>query len=199
MTAINLTPREVAELANAPKRAVEKAIEEKVLVVHKATHAIPFGKAERRFLGMESIAYIRLMRRLSPEVSLTIPAKRKLARSLRTYDFDRLKAARVQLAPALIADIGEAAGDALERAARYVRAREDWIDSVHGIKGGLPVIRGTRLTAHSLAARLDHGDSLEDLVAENPDLPRGAIEAAVVFAKTHPLPGRPARLEHSAA
>ncbi|WP_210210423.1 DUF433 domain-containing protein [Methylovirgula sp. 4M-Z18] len=148
---------------------------------------------------MESIAYIRLMRRLSREVSLTIPAKRRLARSLKTYDLDRLKVARVQLAPSLTADVGEAAGEALERAERYVRAREDWIDSVPGIKGGLPVIRGTRLTAHSLACRLDHGDSFEDLVAENPDLPPEAIEAAVVFAKTHPLPGRPARREHSAA
>ena len=33
-SAADLTPREVAELAGVPKRAIEKAIEEKVLPVH---------------------------------------------------------------------------------------------------------------------------------------------------------------------
>ncbi|HMN71523.1 MAG TPA: DUF433 domain-containing protein [Rhodoblastus sp.] len=199
MATISLTPREVAEIAGVPKRAVEKAIEERVLAVHKAARSLPFGRPERRFLGIESVAYVRLLRRFSGEVSLTAPAKRRLARSLRSYDLPRLKAARVELAPSLTADIGEAAGEAIERAERYANAREHWIESVAGIKGGLPVIRGTRLTAHSLAARVDHGDRIEDLVAENPDLPPEAIEAAILFAKSHPLPGRPARSDRPTA
>ncbi|MCA9259888.1 MAG: DUF433 domain-containing protein [Planctomycetales bacterium] len=199
MAAISLTPREVAELASVPKRAVEKAIEEKVLAVHKASWNLPFGRPERRFLGIESVAYIRLMRRLSGEVSLTVPAKRKLARSMRAYDVPRLKAAQIEIAPSVTADVGAAAGEAIERAERYAKAREHWIESVAGIKGGLPVIRGTRLTAHSLAARVEHGDRIEDLIAENPDLPAEAIEAAIVFAKSHPLPGRPPRSERATA
>ena len=54
-----------------------------------------------------------------------------------SYDLPRLKAARVELAPSLTADIGEAAGEATERAERYANAREHWIESVAGIKGAV--------------------------------------------------------------
>jgi uncharacterized protein (DUF433 family) len=68
-----------------------------------------------------------------------------------------------------------------------VYARDAWIESVPGIKGGAPVIKGTRITAHAVETRLSHGDSLDEIAAENPDLPREAFEAAVLFAKAHPL------------
>lgn len=191
MSAIHLTPREVAELAHVPRRAVEKAIEEKALHVRKGAAPTPYGRAERRFLGLESVAYVDLLRRMAGEVSLTLAAKRRLARALRAAPAPELHSARVDLAPALTLDVG-LAGDAIARAERYARAREAWIDSDPAIKGGLPVIRGTRLTVHSLAARLTAGDRLEDLVADNPDLPPEAIEAAVIFARAHPLAGRPA-------
>jgi hypothetical protein len=79
----NLTPREVAELAGPPKRAIEKAVEEKVLPVHLGEiAALTHGRnaKARRFLGVESIAYIVLTRRLR-ELSLTIAGKRKLAKA----------------------------------------------------------------------------------------------------------------------
>lgn len=190
MAAIRLTPREVAELAHAPRRAVEKAIEEKALEVFKAAAPAPYGRAERRFLGLESVAYMDLLRRMSREVSLSLVAKRKLARALRAAPAPHLRSARVALTPALTLDVG-VAGDAIDRAERYARAREAWIVSHPGLKGGMPVIRGTRLTVHSLAARLAAGDHFDTLVAENPDLPREAIEAAVIFARAHPLAGRP--------
>lgn len=189
--AISLTPREVAELARTPKRAIEKAIEDKVLAVHAQTGAISFGRVERRFLGLESVAYASLMDRLSGDVLLSLAAKKRLVRSLKAIPAADIKAARVELAPSIVAEIGEAAGAAVERAVRYAEARAAWIETNADIKGGLPVIRGTRVTAHSLAARLEHGDSLEEIMADNPDLPRAAIEAAILFAKAHPLVGRP--------
>lgn len=191
MPSVNLTPREVAELANVPRRSVEKAIEDKALAVRKDVAPASYGRAERRFLGLESVAYVYLLRGLSREVSLTLSAKRRLARGLKAADAPGLRSARIELAPALVLDVGAAAGAAIDRAERYVRARERWIESRPEVKGGLPVIRGTRLTVHSLAARLEAGDRLDDLVAENPDLPPEAIEAAVIFARAHPLAGRP--------
>lgn len=199
--AASLTPREVAELAGAPKRAVEKALEEKVLSVHlgKAGGMRAHKDAEpRRLLGVESVAYIALMRRLG-EVTLTLAGKRKLIKTLKTLDLSRLKSAKIELAPAVTADVGRLAGDVLERTERYLRARDQWIDSVPGIKGGLPVVKGTRMTVYSIEARLAHGDSLDEIAEENPDLPREAFEAAVLFAKAHPLPGRPPNISRSAA
>ena len=177
-----------------PKRAIEKAIEEKVLPVH--TGKIPTlrsGKpmGARRFLGVESVAYATLIRRLTGDVTLTIAGKRKLIKALKSHELSRLKTAQVEIAPSVTADIGELAGEALERTDRYLRAREAWIDSVPEIKGGLPVIKGTRLTVHSIEARLEHGDSMDYIAAENPDLPREALEAGLLFARAHPLSGRP--------
>ncbi len=193
-SAADLTPREVAELAGVPKRAIEKAIEEKVLPVHTGRiAAMRFGKAAdaRRFLGIESVAYATVMRRLTGDVTLTISGKRKLVKALRRHELSNMKTAHIEIAPSVTADVGQLAGDALERTDRYLRARETWIESVDGIKGGLPVIKGTRITVHSVEARLEHGDSLDEIACENPDLPREAFEAAVLFAKAHPLAGRP--------
>lgn len=90
--AANLTPREVAELAGAPKRVIEKAVEEKVLPVRIGEiAALTYGKnaKARRFLGLESVAYIALTRRLR-DLSLTITGKRKLAKALQAFDPPRL-------------------------------------------------------------------------------------------------------------
>src|SRR5512136_2288805 len=114
--AVNLTPREVAELAGVPRRAVEKAIEEKVLSIHVGKIAgAHFGKAAetRRLLGVESVAYAALMRRLTGIVSLTVPGKRKLVKALKALDLARLKSAKIEIAPSITADIGELAGEAL--------------------------------------------------------------------------------------
>jgi len=70
-----------------------------------------------------------------------------------------------------------------------VDVRDTWIESVPEIKGGAPVIKGTCITVHAVEMRLSHGDSLDEIAAENPDIPREAFAAAVLFAKAHPLPG----------
>lgn len=53
-------------------------------------------------------------------------------------------------------------------------ACDSWIERVPEIRGGMPVIKGTRITAHAIEARLLHGDSLDEIAAENPDVPRAA-------------------------
>jgi uncharacterized protein (DUF433 family) len=60
-----------------------------------------------------------------------------------------------------------------------------------GIMGGTPVIRGTRVTVYAVLGRIDHGETIDDILADYPDLTREAIEAAIIYARTHPLVGRP--------
>jgi uncharacterized protein (DUF433 family) len=67
----------------------------------------------------------------------------------------------------------------MSRAERYRTSRDSWITIDEEIKGGTPVIRGTRVTVYSVLGRVEHGDSVEDLLADNPDLKREAIEAAI--------------------
>jgi uncharacterized protein (DUF433 family) len=46
------------------------------------------------------------------------------------------------------------------------------------------------MTVYSVLGRVNHGGTIDDILAENPDLPREALEAAVTYARTHPLIGR---------
>ncbi len=192
-----LTPREVAALAGVPRRAIEKAIEEKALTV-SVSDGFPQRSRRpaggRRVLGPDSVAYAVFMNRIGKNVSLTLHAKRELARKLRHCDFKALKASRVEIAPALTAEVGVIAGAELDHTERYIAARDRWIESVDGIKGGLPVIRGTRITVYSIAARIKGGDTLEEIGRENPDIPLEAFEIAALFARSHPLAGRPVGL-----
>jgi uncharacterized protein (DUF433 family) len=62
-----------------------------------------------------------------------------------------------------------------------------------GIQGGTPVIRGTRMTVYSVLGRIEHGDTIEDILADNPDIAPDAVEAAVRYARAHPRAQRFAR------
>jgi uncharacterized protein (DUF433 family) len=55
------------------------------------------------------------------------------------------------------------------------------------IKGGTPVIRGTRVTVYSVLGRVDGGDTVEEILEENPDLSCEAIEDAIAYARVNPL------------
>lgn len=192
----DLNPREVAELAGVSRHTVEKAIEEKVLTVHQGSKetSLRSGRQNaRRVLGMESVVYSALMQQISANISLKFAAKRNLISKLKLYQFLGLRLGKIEIAPSIEADVGAIAGGAFDRAQKYIVSRNEWITSDAEIMGGMPIIRGTRIPAHSVEGRVRAGDSLEEIIAENHDVPRQAFEAAFLYAKTHPLAGRPVR------
>jgi uncharacterized protein (DUF433 family) len=89
-------------------------------------------------------------------------------------------------------DVGLLVGDVIERAQRYIAARDAMITVDDAIMGGTPIIRGTRMTVYSVLGRVEHGDSVADILSDNPDLKREAIDAALTYARAHPPMGRPA-------
>lgn len=98
----------------------------------------------------------------------------------------------LEIAPAVMVDVPALVGpDLAARAARYGRAREDhiWVDP--DIMGGMPVLRGTRITVYLVLDRLDGGDSIDDILEDNPHLTREAVETAALYARTHPIVRRP--------
>jgi uncharacterized protein (DUF433 family) len=177
--------REVAELANVPVRAVDKAIEEKVLA------GIRSGvRGRRRMLPLHAVPYAAIIARLP--VTLSLAAKRNLARALGKRPPERMTAEPLEIAPAVTVDVPALVGrDLAERAARYSQAREDYIEINPDIMGGTPVLRGTRMTVYSVLGWLDGGDSIDDILEDNPHLTREAVETAALYARTHPLVGRP--------
>lgn len=183
-----LTPREVAELSGASKRVVEKAIEERVLPVRFRTPRSGALRA-RRMLPAHAVAYAALMAKL--DLKLTKAHKKRLLGRLAHMKPGEIRTARVEVAPAVEIDVGRLIGDAMDRAERYRAARDAWIVIDEAIKGGTPVIRGTRMTVYSVLGQIEHGDTIEDILSDNPDLSRDAIEAAITYARAHPFVGRP--------
>jgi uncharacterized protein (DUF433 family) len=61
------------------------------------------------------------------------------------------------------------------------------------ILGGTPVIRGTRVPVHSVAARFDAGTPIKRILKSYPSLTEAQVEFASVYAKAVPQRGRPKR------
>jgi uncharacterized protein (DUF433 family) len=188
MSVASLTPREVAELSGVPKRVIEKAIEERVLIVRfrspraKSRHA-------RRMLPAHAVAYAALITKL--DLKLTPAHKKRLVSKLARLAPAEIRTARVELTDAVEVDVGRLVGDVMDRAEHYRIARDASIVVDEAIKGGTPVIRGTRMTVYAVLGRIEHGETIEDILGDNPDLSREAIETAVTYARSHPLMGRP--------
>ena len=64
-------------------------------------------------------------------------------------------------------------------------AATDLIARVAGVIGKRPVSRGTRITVASVKGRVSGGDSLDDLMADHPEVTREAFEAAVAYDDRH--------------
>ncbi|PZU59280.1 MAG: hypothetical protein DI547_06605 [Sphingobium sp.] len=71
------------------------------------------------------------------------------------------------------------------------RMRNIHIEQSPDILGGTPVIKGTRVSVYAIRGRLDGGESIDAMIEDYPDLDREAIETALLYARTHPLVGRP--------
>lgn len=59
------------------------------------------------------------------------------------------------------------------------------------IMGGIPIVKGTRLPARMLHARITGGDAIETVIEDYPYLDRETIEAAVLYVEAHPEPRQP--------
>jgi len=179
------TAREVAALADVTVRAVDKAVEEKVLFNIRAP-----GASGRRMLPLYAVPYAAIVARLPVTLSLT--AKRNLARTLGQRPIGRMTTESLEIAPAITVDVPALVGrDLAVRAERYGQSRDEMIEANPEIMGGTPVLRGTRITVYAVLGRLDGGDNIEDILADYPNLTRESVETAVLYARTHPLVGRP--------
>jgi uncharacterized protein (DUF433 family) len=182
------TTAETAELAEIPPGAIEKAIEEGIVKIRKAP-ASKGGARVRRLLSAEAVYFVAFLKRCDLEFSRE--QKRRLWQRFKETPADRLLTVKWRLSAGIEVHPGELLAPVRDRVVRYAGARKRWIERNPGIKGGTPVIKGTRMSVYSLRGRIDHGDSIEDVLGDNPDLPRDAIEAALAYARANPLVGRP--------
>ena len=79
---------------------------------------------------------------------------------------------------------------AAERQRRVDAAREMVVCDPE-IMGGTPVIRGTRVPVYYLAAFVEAGDSMEDILESYPSVTREQVELAAIFAEVFPPEEKP--------
>jgi uncharacterized protein (DUF433 family) len=98
----------------------------------------------------------------------------------------------------LSVDLGVFVSQSQERIGQIDKA-EALISTDPEILGGVPVIAGTRVPVDIIAAALDKGSTVEDVLATYPypGLTKDRIEAAWVYARVHPRRGRPAKISDS--
>lgn len=175
-----LSRREVAELAGTTLSAVNKAIEQRVVRARR--------RAGRAFLSAEDVAALRLLS--ETRVALPVTVKRRVAEWARTVP---AAGATLELDGALVVRAGGDVGEAVERARRYLSMRERLVERDPEIRGGEPVIRGTRVPVRGLARQIELGEKREVLLEDYPFLPEEAFDLAPVWTRAHPRQGRPPR------
>ena len=173
------TPTEAAVLARLSVKAVNNAIDKKVVPTIAGRQA---GSATR-LLDLRALMSLTLERRLADRF---VPALRRevfdaLANSSRnTLSLDGgflkidLREPRQELAASL---------RALRRARQLVVSDPD-------ILGGEPVFRGTRVPVHLIATLLAEGSTVADLLEGYPRLTAQMVEAAPLYAAAYPPRGR---------
>jgi uncharacterized protein (DUF433 family) len=184
-----LTPREVAAVADAPKKIVDKAIEDRVLKL-RGTKQRSRARQVRQ-LGPEAVPYAAFV--AQNDLKLTTSMKKDLVQKLQDFLSKENASAKSCILPIskdVSVDFSEILKVSRERLRLY-RGWNKWIVSDENILGGTPVLKGTRITVYSLLGRVEHGDSVDDILDDNPDLSRDAVEAGVLYARANPLVGRP--------
>ena len=179
-TASSLSRREVAELAGTTLSAVNKAIEQKVVRARR--------RGGRVLLSSEDVAALRLLGEM--RVALPLTVKRRVAEWARSGPAD---GATLELDAALVVRAGPEVAQAAESARRYVAMRGRLIESDPKVRGGEPVIAGTRVPVRGLARQIELGETREVLREDYPFLPEEAFDLAPLWARSHPRQGRPPR------
>lgn len=181
------TTREAAVLADVPIRVIDKAVEENVLT---GIRSITYRGKRRRMLPLHAVPYAAIVKRLT--LSLSLAEKRKLARELAGRPTAKMTSDPLEIAPAVSVDVARLIGaDMAERASDYAASRDAIIEENPDVLGGTAVIKGTRLSVYALLGRIDGGDTIDAVIEDYPHLDREAIGTAVLYARSHPLVGRP--------
>jgi uncharacterized protein (DUF433 family) len=177
-TASLITRREAAELSGTTLGAVNKAIEQRVLRVRRRTG--------RTLLAPEDVGALALLSQT--RVPLPVAMKRRIAVWARS---DPGANAELRLDGALAVCMGPEIEQAMQRARRYVELRERLVEVDPEMRGGIPVIAGTRMSVRSLARLIELGETREVLREDYPFLPEESFELAPLWAKANPRQGRP--------
>ena len=179
-----LTRREAVEIAHIPLGALDKAIEQNIVTVHK--------RREGSWLYSEDVGVLALLHQTALPLPITV--KRKIRRWVRdTQPYRTAHNSELQISDTLVMRWSPEISQTVHAAESYARLRDQWIEINPDIKGGEPVIRDTRIGVRAIAQRIEHGDTIQTLTEDYPHVPAEAFQTAHTYARAHPRRGRPTR------
>ena len=171
---MTLTPREAAFVAGSDVQLVQRAVDGGV--VQKRTRTVRGRKT--RVLGRSELRFFGALR--GHEDTLTLAGRQKLYKAVQ-----RPRGGKASLG-AFVVDV--------EDVDRQIERRLAELDRIKGRvedgAGGEPVLRGTDVPVHVVAALAGAG-GVGEAVRAYPSLSKAAVEAAVTYAEVYPKKGRP--------
>ncbi len=187
-----LKTTEAAVVSRVALRDVNRAIDEGILpegffTVDNGRHVLPAACTLIAF-------YFASARHLTSEERLyTIKAAEPRLRRWGLFELPALhKEDWTVRDEFLTIDLAPFVKSAAERLGRLAAAR-NMVESSPEILGGTPVIRGTRVPVHDIAASVAAGHSTERILAGYPGLDADKVELATIYAEANPARGRPRR------
>lgn len=120
-----------------------------------------------------------------------LPVAEARRRAYRRIVEEGAGAGPVRASGAVIVDVGVQLARAEEAVARYRRLMRR-IEVDPEVQRGQPVLRGTRMTAYTIAAIAEVGTPVAEILRHYPSLSAEQVEAARLYAVAHPRRGRPA-------
>ncbi|KAF0224570.1 MAG: hypothetical protein FD176_1154 [Rhodospirillaceae bacterium] len=158
----------------------------KVKMVHKAVEnqIVEVERTERTALSANELLCLQLEGELAEFLPLNV--RRRVIRDVaRQPRIERYRASDV-----LVVEVASARRRLASSLRRLNLARRA-VTSNPDIMGGELVIKGTRVPVHSVAAMVEQGASVADILAGYPSLSSEQIELAVIYASAYPQRGRP--------
>lgn len=181
------TPTEAAVVSGVPIYAVHKAIDEGPLESARGR------KSRQRTLKEIDLIYLATASVFDPKlVQLTDQAKQRLRRAIAEHYRTEKSSGKLMLFNGLEVDIRPVLSKVRSRAVRLQRAKKMVATNPH-IRGGEPMIRGTRIGVYEVAAMIEGASEkeIEEFLGGYPTLKREHLELAEIYVAAHPRRGRP--------
>jgi uncharacterized protein (DUF433 family) len=180
------TPSEAAAISGLALRSVQREIDEGQ--VRKARAAPTTG---RRYLTKHDLLYLVLVRDF--EKLLSKHGKELIYKAVRRSWPSNGELTVKAPDPLLkLLDFKKARSEMRGQLGKLTKAKA-MVASDPEIRGGEPVIKGTRIGVYEVATMLERGAGKEELLSGYPTLKPEHLELAVIYATAYPRRGRPPR------
>lgn len=187
MRLAEFTTSEAAALTEQPVHRIQKFID-------SGTIPRRIAADNRRVLTDADLIFVWVLNRAFAEAEIDNQLKATLHERITAIaEGGGVTADELRVTPFLVVQgLRELVAELQARVARLERASE-MVEQDRAVKGGEPVIAGTRIPVYLIASMFDQGATPEEIAENYPTLDAEKIELARVYAQAHPRVGRPPR------